>query len=72
MKYLSHLYCSLTLFYFIVSLSFVYLSQIGNGLYAAMFGAVIAIVAKKHFVAQYRRVHHMTLVKNLVVVDGAS
>ena len=59
-------------FYFLMSLSFVYLNQVGSGQYFGMLGAALAIATEKHFMNQYKRVEHIRLVKTLVIEDSTT
>jgi len=55
-----------------MSLSFVYLNQVGSGQYFGMLGAALAVATEKHFMTQHKRVEHIRLVKTLVIEDNTS
>lgn len=71
-KHLCHFYLAFYIFYFIVSLSFVYVRQLGTGQYFMILGVLVSIVTAKHFRSQYKRLQHVQLVKTLVVVDSGT
>ncbi|TNV78831.1 hypothetical protein FGO68_gene17790 [Halteria grandinella] len=70
-KNLCHLYIAIALFYFVLSLSFVYLRQLGTGQYFLLLGALMAVGTSRHFKRQYKRLKHIQLVKTLVVTENS-
>eukprot|EP00347_Sterkiella_histriomuscorum_P006033 403354322 len=66
-KYLIYVYIFFIVLYFLVSMSFIYLTDIGVGLYLSLLGVVIALLTRQHFLKLNRKIQHLQLVKTLVV-----
>ena len=65
--YLVYVYAFLVVFYFAVSMSFVYWKSIGLSQVISLVGVMIAYINRSHFHKQYLKVKHLELVKNLVI-----
>lgn len=69
LKYIVFLYGFLVVFYFVVSMSFIYVKSIGISQILCLAGVVLGLITRSHFSRQYLKIKHLELVKNLVVEE---
>ncbi|CDW87551.1 UNKNOWN [Stylonychia lemnae] len=51
----------------VVSMSFIYVADIGLGQYFSMIGIIFAVLSRQHFLKLNRKIIHLSLVKNFMV-----